>query len=91
MSDITFFIGGALLAFWLGRVQRRAEAQRQWHEDVPVNGTDFQGAIWDRLNGTDLLNARWEDRNLAGSITADPGRIGEAQLGLQPDWAGNLP
>lgn len=90
MSNIDWFIIGALA--WAFVTKRAAERklQNQWHEDVPVNGTDFQGAIWDRLNGTDLLNARWEDRNLAGSIVADPGRIGQAQLGLQPDWAGNL-
>lgn len=90
MSDLTMLIVGALAALWLRRRKQEADAVARWREDVPINGTDFQGAIWDRLNGTDLLTARWEGRNLADSTVADPGRIGQAQLGLQPDWMGNL-
>lgn len=82
-------LGAVAWAFLRTRLAVNAQANA-WREAVPVNGTDFQGAIWDRLNGTDLLNARWEDRNLANSTNADPGRIGQAQLGLQPDWMGNL-
>lgn len=90
MNNLDMFIIGALAWAWVSARARERAAANQWHEDVPINGTDFQGAIWDRLNGTDLMAARWEDRNLAGSTIADPGRIGQAQLGLQPDWAGNL-
>lgn len=90
MNAAEWAIMGAIAwAFLRTRLAVNAQANA-WREDVPVNGTDFQGAIWDRLNGTDLLNARWEDRNLANSTNADPGRIGQAQLGLQPDWMGNL-
>ena len=64
--------------------------EKQWRESVPVNGTDFQGTIWDRLDGTDLLAARWEDRNLVHSTNADPGKVGRAQLGLEPSWNGSL-
>lgn len=90
MNDWMLLIVGALLSVWLERRAREVEAQNQWHEDVPINGTDFQGAIWDRLDGTDLLTAKWEGRNLVSSINADPGKVGQAKLGLQPDWAGNL-
>lgn len=90
MNGAVWFVVGALaLAYVRQRGAAKVKAD-QWREEVPINGTDFQGAIWDRLNGTDLLSARWEDRNLVGSTNADPGRVGQAQMGLMPDWKGNL-
>jgi len=81
---------GSIFYLWAQKkMQAKAEADK-WREDVPINGTDFQGAIWDRLAGTDLLNAHWADQNLDNSTTADPGRIGQANLGLAPAWNGNL-
>lgn len=90
MSRAGWFIIGALVFAYVRKNHADKLVSDQWREKVPINGTDFQGAIWDRLNGTDLLSARWEDRNLVSSTNADPGRVGQAQLGLQPDWMGNL-
>lgn len=90
MSGYTWFFLGALAWAYVRKNHADKLVAAQWREEVPINGTDFQGAIWDRLNGTDLLAARWEERNIVSSTNADPGRVGQAQLGLQPDWAGNL-
>lgn len=84
-----FFFSAVVLAWARMRSQARAEADK-WREEVPINGTDFQGAIWDRLAGTDLLTARWEGRNLDSSLIADPGKVGQASIGLAPAWNGNL-
>ncbi|AVO42723.1 hypothetical protein [Simplicispira suum] len=81
--------GGIFYLWAQKKIEQKVEADK-WREEVPINGTDFQGAIWDRLDGTDLLNARWADQNLDNSGPADPGRIGQANLGLQPAWNGNL-
>jgi hypothetical protein len=90
MNGATWLIVGALAWAYLRKQSDIKAAMNQWREQVPINGTDFQGAIWDRLDGTDLLNARWQDQNLANSNTADPGKVGAAQLGLQPSWNGGL-
>ena len=53
-----------------------------------TDGTNWQGDMWDRLVGRDLVSIDF--RNLTGSVNADPGRIGQAQLGLMPSWNGGL-
>lgn len=81
---------GAVFYLWAQRAAAKKAAADKWVEEVPINGTDWQGAIWDRLDGTDLLAAHWQDRNLDDSTNADPGKVGQANLGLSPAWNGNL-
>lgn len=90
MSGTTWLIVGALAYAYMQKQRAALVAINNWREQVPINGTDFQGAIWDRLAGTDLLNARWQDQNLDNSTIADPGKIGRENLGLTPAWNGNL-
>lgn len=81
---------GYVLYTWASKRQEQQAEINRWREDIPVNGTDFQGTIWERLDGVDLLNAKWADQNLDNSNSADPGRIGQANIGLAPAWNGNL-
>lgn len=54
-----------------------------------MDGTNWTGDLWSRYTGaTDLKDA--ENLNLLGSVQADPGKVGQAQLGLQPSWNGSL-
>jgi hypothetical protein len=90
MNGVAWFLASTI--GW-AYVQQRAKAKSQedaWREDLPVNGTDWQGGIYDRMAGADLKTSYASGRNLADSTNADPGRVGQAQLGLEPAWNGNL-
>ena len=90
MSTEAWLIVGVLVGAWLHKRAGRDAQAAQWHEDVPVNGTDFQGDWWQRLAGVDLIAAKPQDRNLANSTIADPGKVGQAELGVMPNWRGDL-
>lgn len=75
---------------WAKKKQEAQAEADKWREDLPVNGTDFQGNMWQRLAGSDLKNQRLVDQNLANATNADPGKVGQAQIGLTPAWNGNL-
>lgn len=87
MNEIEWFLLTLVVGtWWKTRQAAQAEAAR-WKEDLPVNGTDFQGDMWDRMAGQDLLTY---ERNIADSMTADPGKVGQAMAGFSPTWNGNL-
>lgn len=87
MNEIEWFLFSTILLAWWKAKQAARAAAEQWREPTPVNGTDFQGDMWSRLEGRDLLTY---ERNIANSITADPGKVGQAIAGFQPGWNGNL-
>jgi hypothetical protein len=87
MNEVEWFMfTSVLLAWWKAKQAAKAEANK-WQEDKPVNGTDFQGDMWARLDGYDLLTY---ERNIANSMTADPGKVGQSVAGFTPNWNGNL-
>ena len=88
MKTQTIFIGAfALFLFLRGK---KKEAKRNQVEDsVPRSGTDFTTDLWTQLNGGGLTAAGYP--NIAPGAQADPGRIGQLQLGLMPSWNGTLP
>lgn len=89
MSTEAWVLAGVLALLWVRRRAANRAAAAQWEEELPVNGTDFQGDLWARLSGVDLL-AKPGERNLANGTIADPGKVGQADLGLVPDWRGDL-
>lgn len=90
MNSAEWFILG-VLAFAVVRARAAERTRRaQWEEDLPVNGTDWCGDMWERLGALDLRAPLAKDRNLANGTIADPGRIGQADIGLMPGWNGNL-
>lgn len=91
MMDETLLAIFTFLAYaWAKRRQAAMAEAAKWEEELPINGTDFQGSLWQRLSGMDLVNMRPQDRNLDGAINADPGKVGQANIGLSPMWNGNL-
>lgn len=87
MNEIEWFMFTAVItAWWKAKQAAKAEADK-WREDKPVNGSDFQGDMWARLEGYDLLTY---ERNIANSMTADPGKVGQSVAGFKPGWNGNL-
>jgi hypothetical protein len=54
------------------------------------DGTNWTaGGVYERLAGLDLLAPT--SRNLDNSVSADPGKVGQAAIGLMPSWNGSLP
>lgn len=87
MNEIEWiFFCAVITAWWNAKQAVKAEADK-WREDLPINGTDFQGDMWDRMAGQDLLTY---ERNIANSMTADPGKVGQTAAGFTPGWNGNL-
>ena len=89
MSTEAWLLAGVLAWVWARKRAADRAMAAQWQEELPVNGTDFQGDLWGRLSGVDLL-AKPGERNLADSTIADPGKVGRADLGLMPNWRGDL-
>lgn len=71
------------------RGKEREAAKSKIEEATHKDGTNWTGDMWGRLNGADDLKAP-VSRNLDDSINADPGRIGQSAVGLQPSWNGSL-
>lgn len=80
---------GATVAFLAWRRGKRLEDARKEITEAPItDGTNWQGNLWQRLAGLDLVAPG--KPNLCGSINAEPGHIGRANLGLNPSWNGGL-
>lgn len=90
MMKTTLYIAAgvaAVLLYMRGKKQDAAKTAIQ--EAVPTDGTNWVGkSVWDRMDGSDLRAQT--GGNLAGSLNADPGKMGQAELGLQPSWNGGL-
>lgn len=58
-------------------------------EEQIFDGTNWTGNAWATLETA----ADFKDitaPNLTGAANADPGKVGQAQLGIQPGWDGSL-
>jgi hypothetical protein len=88
MKNIYLIAGGVVAVLVWRRGAAKEAAKNQITEAPITDGTNWQGTMWDRLDSLDLTlrNAP----NLNGSVSADPGRIGQAAIGLQPSWNGGL-
>lgn len=65
-------------------------AKNKITEATHTDGTNWTGGgVYERLAGLDLLAPI--SRNLDNSISADPGTVGSANLGLVAGWNGSLP
>lgn len=65
-------------------------AKNKITEATHTDGTNWTGGgVYDRLAGLDLLAPL--SRNLDNSISADPGAVGQANLGIMAGWNGSLP
>ena len=88
MKNIYVGIGLAIgYGVWRRSVAR--EAKRTEITEAPItDGTNWQGSLYQRLMGLDLVAPGAP--NLNGGVNADPGKIGMANLGLNPGWNGGL-
>lgn len=92
----TTIILAAVGAFLL--LKRRAAAKTQQQQgakvgelsELPIlDGSNWTGDWWTRLTtAADLKDSTAP--NLAGAVNADPGRVGQSQIGLVPAWDGSL-
>lgn len=86
------YISGAVAvaAILWKRGKDQAAAKNNISEAKITDGTNWQGGdLWQRLNGSDLLAP--VSRNLDNSVAADPGKVGQAAIGINPSWNGSLP
>lgn len=85
-----YLIAAAIAAaFMWKRGQDKKAAANKIDEATPTDGTNWQGSLWGRLNGAADLQAP-VSKNLDNSLIADPGKVGQASLGLVPSWNGGL-
>lgn len=70
--------------------QAKAAAKTEIKEAEIVDGSNWQGTLWDRLSALDLVTYR--NQNLAGSTNAAPGFMDQANIGLSQyaRWDGSL-
>ena len=89
MKKSHLIVAAIAAAFLWKRGRDKAAAADKIKEAAPADGTNWTGDLWGRLNGgTDLLAP--VSRNLDNSLIADPGKVGQASLGLAPSWNGGL-
>lgn len=94
MKPATLAIAAAL-AFIVYKRRQAANAPKQatigpLKEGQIMDGTNWTAAsMWDRLETASDFKDPYNP-NLAGATLADPGKVGQAQLGLMPGWNGNL-
>lgn len=89
----SYILAGAAVAVLVVRKRRAASAPAgvrvgQLGEGAIVDGSNFTGTAWQRLSGADLVDPA--ARNLAAGAQADPGMVGQRQIGLMPGWDGTL-
>ena len=70
--------------------QAKAVAKAEIKESAIVDGSNWQGTLWQRLSALDLVTYRAQ--NLAGSTNAAPGFMDQANIGLgqYARWDGSL-
>lgn len=90
MMKNIYLVGAiAVAAIMWKRGKDREAAKNTIQEAAIKDGTNWTGDLWGRLNGgTDLLAPT--SRNLDNSLVADPGKVGQAAIGLSPSWNGSL-
>lgn len=68
-------IAVAVLAvlLWNGRHRKKASTQLQDTIAITAGGTDWQGTLWERLNGADLIAPG--HTNSTGTASADVSRL----------------
>lgn len=88
MKNVYLIVAGVVgVLVW--RRGAALEAAKNRITEAPItDGTNWQGGIMQRLAGLDLTAPGAP--NLDNSVSADPGRIGQAAIGLQPTWNGGL-
>lgn len=64
-------------------------AKHKMEEAAPKDGTNWTGDLWTRLTTANDLKAP-VSRNLDDATNADPGKVGQASVGLVPGWNGSL-
>ena len=89
------YIAIAAAGLYLLNKRRKAAIQQQgakvgtMSEERILDGSNWTSTMWDRLqNAGDLKDPTAP--NLAGGVVADPGRVGQSQIGLVPAWDGSL-
>lgn len=90
MTKNMYFIAAVAVGAILWRRGKAIEAAKnKIQEATPNDGSNWQGDLWGRLEGAHDLKAP-VSRNLDNSVNADPGRVGQASVGLVPAWDGSL-
>lgn len=89
MKTTTLMIAAVVAAFLWKRGADKKAAANKIDEATPSDGTNWTGDLWSRLNGGADLQAPIS-KNLDNSLIADPGKVGQASLGLTPSWNGGL-
>lgn len=89
MKKSHLIIAAVAAAFMWKRGRDQALAASKIAEATPKDGTNWTGDLWSRLNGGADLQAP-VSKNLDNSLIADPGKVGQASLGLSPSWNGGL-
>lgn len=90
MKNVYILAAVAVGAILWKRGKAIEAAKNQITEAGISDGTNWTSDWWGRLNGgNDLLAPK--SRNLDNSLVADPGKVGQAAIGLNPSWNGSLP
>lgn len=79
---------GAFVVWQRGKA--REVAKTAITEAEITDGTNWQGSMWQRLSALDLVSGGFP--NLGGSVNAAPGRMEQANIGLNriAGWDGGL-
>lgn len=90
MKNLYILAAVAVGAILWKRGKNIEAAKNKITEATHTDGTNWQGGgVYERLAGLDLLAPL--SRNLDNSVNADPGTVGQANLGLTAGWNGSLP
>lgn len=85
MSHTAYIVAGVLAVLWWkgrGKVAQSTQVQ----DSIPVDGTNFQGDMWQRLAGTDLTAPGY--CNCTSGPNASPSMVG--YNGVNAGWDGTL-
>lgn len=89
MKTALYIVGGVFLLLALRKHTGAAkDGTSKVEEAHPLNGTDWQGSLWDRLSGKDLVSPN--HANLITGAQADGGGQVAALTGLKTNWDGSL-
>lgn len=73
MTGTHFAVAVLAVLLWNGRHRKKASTQLQDTIAATAGGTDWQGTLWERLNGVDLIAP--DHQNSTGTASADVSRL----------------
>lgn len=85
MSHTAYIVAGVLAVLWWKGKSKVAQST-QVQDSIPVDGTNFQGDLWARLNGADLTAAGYP--NITPGPNASPSKVG--YNGIAAGWDGTI-